>query len=96
MVTIITNNQPRELLCASDLTAKELEEFDYLDEPDELGYNFFRYRGQVYSLDNFMRVNASDETFAGWHGSQGMTYFSGVLMRYTDCGDGCVVGRYWQ
>lgn len=95
-INIITNNQPRELLTSHDLSDSERQDFDYYSdsELDELGYHFFRYRGQVYSMDNFMRTN-SDE-LSDWDGVQGMTYFSGVLVKYTECGDGVIVARYWQ
>lgn len=94
MLNIITNNKPRELLCASDLTVSELDEFDYIDEPDELGLNFFRYMGQVYSLDNFMYIKEDSADFSGWHGAQSMTAFSGVLMRYVDDNERVVIARY--
>jgi len=51
---IITNNQYRPVLCWENLTAKECAEFD-----KEVFYNssFFRYRGWVYTLEDFMRVD---------------------------------------
>lgn len=93
-INIITNNQPRELLCHCDLSATELADFAYIDDLDESGAHFFRYRGQVYSLDSFMRT-CGDE-LRDWDGVYGMSYFSGVLVKYTQCGDSVIVARYWQ
>ena len=72
----ITNKVPRFTLDACDLTAKELKEFDYL--PPGEG-TFFRYRGQVHDLANFMRL---DDPY--WHGAEGNSYFSATVVRIVD------------
>lgn len=95
-ITIKTNNQPRELLSWFDLTEAEQKEFDYYDNPEEeTGTDFFRYRGQVYTLSDFMRLDDL-EHFPNWHGHKGQSYFSGLLVRLIDSGDGVIVGRYYQ
>lgn len=71
-ITILTNNVPRELLQAWQLSKTELAEFDYLidspknatdEELQELWFNsgaeFFRYRGQLYDMSQFSRILAS-------------------------------------
>ena len=44
LITIRTNNTPRDVIYRWELTPKESKEFDYL--PDDEG-TFFRCKGQV-------------------------------------------------
>ena len=57
---IVTNNVPRDVLQAWELTAAERKELDYLDWPaierGEDSAEFFRYRGQLYPLSDFSRI----------------------------------------
>ena len=79
---IITNNQPRPLLDWWDLTDKEKAEFEWLETGEEqCTAVFFRYRGQVYCLDEFTRTN-SDELLSDWDGLYATSAFSGVLVKY--------------
>ena len=79
---IITNHHFREILTSYDLTANELKEFDYLAEGDG---SFFRYKGEVYDLGEFMR---SDNPLApcsyNWDGFRGDSYFSGIAVKFDD------------
>ena len=102
---IRTNGHYRPVLCWENLTEKERAEFD-----KEVFYNssFFRYRGWVYTLDDFMRVEANSPvvevkhrslkglTFIiyEWDGVHADGFFSGVLVKYSSCGDAVKVGRY--
>ena len=56
---IITNNVPRDVIDASELTLKEQARFDYLDWPalerGEDSASFIRYRGEIYDLSEFDR-----------------------------------------
>ena len=90
---IVTNNQPRENLTWRQLTPAEQKEFDYFD-PSNIG-SFFRYKGAVYDLGEFMRV---DHTVIPdkWHGYASDSYFSGVLVRYTSDCEQVIVGRYYS
>jgi hypothetical protein len=101
-LTIITNNQPRECISYADLTDKEKKEFDYIDadkEADEdLGFRFFRYKGNVYDTQEFMGTYAlhDDHAFKDWDGYAGDTYFSGTLIKYVDMDcDRVIVARYY-
>ena len=89
-LTIRTNGQYRPVLCWENLTAKECAEFD-----KEVFYNssFFRYRGWVYTLDDFMRVG-NNALFTGWDGYHSDSFFSGVLVKYSSCGDAVKVATY--
>lgn len=95
-VTVITNNVPRDVLWGLELSEKERAEFDYLN-PDELDYaTFFRYKGEVYDLGEFMRIDEPvSSIFKGWDGYSSDSFFSGVLVRYVDDGQ-IVVGRYYS
>ena len=87
-LTIRTNGQYRPVLCWENLTAKECAEFD-----KEVFYNssFFRYR--TYFLGDFMRVD-NNAPFKGWDGYHSDSFFSGVLVKYSNCGDAVKVATY--
>ncbi len=94
---IITNNQYRHILYFH-----ELEQ----DEQDELkdSYNtvqessFFRYRGRVYDLNEFMSVNnalnqrGAPHEMYGWHGYHNESFFSSIVFKYSECGESVRVG----
>ena len=58
--TIKTNNVPRDVIDAWQLTDKERAEFDYLDwdaiEEGNDSASFVRYRGELCALDQFVRI----------------------------------------
>lgn len=95
---IITNNQPRDIISWYDLTEKEQKEFDYLTEGEG---SFFRYKGWIYDLGEFMRIDTSiaphpqRKDWEKWHGYASDSYFSGVLVRYTSDYDQVIVGQYF-
>lgn len=105
-LTIRTNNAPRPILQWSDLSEKERREFDYLDtEQRQQEATFFRYKGNVYDLGEFMRCPDSEQSnpqmraagFHTWDGYHSDSFFSGILVRYTDewC-ESVVVGDYFS
>lgn len=92
---VVTNRVPRELIHGIDLSDKERAEFDFLTSEEIDCDLFFRYRGDVYYLGNFMRA----EMFINgieWHGSQGDNYFAGTLVHLCDDHEHVIVGRYYQ
>lgn len=101
-ITIKTNNQERLVLDAYELTAEERTEFDYMDwdklEAGEDSASFVRYRGWIYDLGDFQvesgLLKGRQSTFPGWHGFVSHSFFSGVLVRFTD-DDHVVMGRYF-
>lgn len=110
-ITIKTNNIPRELLSGWDLTEEERQELDYIADPGDLDAwseqinQFFRYRGEIYSLDQFSRIippgskrchpmECQEPAFQGWHGYASDSYFSGMLVRIVDDGESVIVGSY--
>lgn len=89
---IICNNKPRPVIQSYELTDKE--QFDYETEGP-----FFRYRGAVYDIGEFTRIDrniAPHPQRAGWekfHGYLSDTFFSGMLIKYD--GDSVIVARFF-
>jgi len=78
---IITNNQPRHLLSGYDLTPAERAKFNWMDASDvDECESFVRYKGSVYSLDDFMHAPDSLRE-QGWGGYAGDSFFSGVALK---------------
>lgn len=99
---ITTNNHVRPTIEAHELSPADRKRFDYLDWPgiDEGrdSATFFRYRGELYDLGNFERIEPGpDSPMAGWHGGYGDSYFSGTLVRLAERwdGPGVVVASYY-
>ena len=88
---ITTNNQYRPFLYWHELTSKEQGEFDYERVEED---TFFRYKGWVYSLSDIMLCPAQAEEFKGWTGYHSDSYYSGVVIKLSDCGDMVKVGHY--
>jgi hypothetical protein len=99
-VKVITNNTPRDVLYWYELTEKERQEFDYLDtEARQEEAQFFRYRGNVYDLGEFMRVPSgpaaqSFNELSAWHGYASDSFYSGVVVKYVDEFERVIVGTY--
>jgi len=100
---IKTNNVPRDVIDAYELTTDEREQFDYLDwaaiERGEDSASFFRYRGEVYDLGEFvanMRDTGGGTTGTGdlsaWDGFMADSFFSAIVVRYVDNFERVVVG----
>ena len=79
---IISNNVPRAIVQAWELTEAERAEFDYLDwsaiERGEGTREFVRYRGETYDLEDTEGIFPADRR---WF-YQSDSFFSGVLFRY--------------
>lgn len=96
---IRTNHVPRPILDGSDLSAEEREWFDYVDwqkvAEGSDSVSFFRYKGTLYDLHEFMPTqNLYD--FTAWHGYQSDSFFSGILVKYTDDHENVIVGTYYS
>jgi hypothetical protein len=94
---IKTNNVPRDVIDAYELSADERAEFDYLDWPaierGEDSASFVRYRGELYDLREFERWDSpASPTREGWDGFRSDSYFSGLVVRFVDDGERVVVG----
>ena len=87
---IITDNKYRPVLYWYDLLPKEQAEYSEVFRDS----SFFRYRGWVYTLDDFMRVDGSP--FYGYDGYMSESFFSGLVVKYSNCGDAIKVGRWYS
>jgi hypothetical protein len=85
---IITNNQPRRLFSFEELPPKEQEYYEYAPEAD-----FFRYKGAWHCLEDFMRA---PDTMQPWQGVAHDSYFSGIVLQYTQDFEQVIVGRYYE
>ena len=98
-LTIKTNNVPRDLISAFELSGAQYTklraEFDYLDDADFDSAMFFEYRGQVYALADFMRTEG-DLLAQGWQGILTDTFFSGIVVKIVESCQRIVVGRCWS
>lgn len=89
-ITIITNNQPRDILYGFQLP-KKYRKFDYLTDEEYGDHEFFIYKNNVYSLSEFIR----SENFKNWDGYSSDSFFSGVLVKIVNDGASVIVGRYY-
>lgn len=102
-LTIKTNNAPRPIVNGYELSPKERAEFDYLSDERLDESSFFRFKGNVYDLGEFMRCSFNmtlslDEpnVWGKWDGYSSDSYFSGVVVRYVDSHERVIVGRYFS
>lgn len=101
-LTIRTNNVPRPVVEAYELTPAERSEFDYLDwdaiEQGNDSRSFFRYRGSLYDLSDFETTSGlgAPEAFRGWDGYQSDSFFSGLVVRYCRDWEYVIVGTYFS
>lgn len=93
-LNIKSNGRYREILYWNDLTPEEQTEYTYYKN-DQEDFSGFRYKGQVYELADFIRTTEGEHlNNSGWHGIHGITLFSALLVKLSDCGDFVKVGSY--
>ena len=86
-IKIYGNGHVRELINYWDLTPKEIKEFDWIDDPD-YGYQFFRYKDQIYCTADFMQVEKhAPQWMKEFDGHHGDSYFSGILIKWAEIPD---------
>lgn len=94
MITIKTNNVPRDIIYGYELTDKERAEFDYIEDTNEfMGHSFIRYKGYVYDLSEFITV-PEDMVPGQWDGYRSDTFFSGIVIRLVNDNEQVVCGTY--
>lgn len=81
-MNVTTNHVPRDVVYGYELSAKERQEFDYLEGEDLESATFFRYKGHVYHLGDAMRVESTNSLCKGWYGYFGESFFSAVVFKY--------------
>lgn len=101
-VRIMTNNVPRDIIEAWELSVDERAEFDYLDwqaiQEGRDSASFVRYRGQLYDLREFSpdwgitKGSGLPAHLAEWHGYLSESFSSAVLVRFVD-DEQVIIGR---
>ena len=93
---LITNNHWHSFLYSHELTEKEKQDFDWMNQDMFDSCSFLRYRGRVYSTEDFMRMDYRDNNpFPDmWHGHFSDSYFSGVLIHISSCGECYKIATY--
>lgn len=93
-LTIKTNNHWRNIQFGYELTDEQRAEFDWID-PHEIDHRMFvTYKGHVYSLDEFMRLEGEHHPFGQWDGYASDSFFSGVLVKISDDGEQVKLATY--
>ena len=92
---IITDNKWKPFRYGNEVPKKVLDDdFDWMDE-DQIGDGFFKYKGQWYHLDEFMRISKNAPApMKKWHGYLSDSFFSGVLIKVSSDGEEYIVGTY--
>ena len=91
-IKIMTNNKPRQLIYGYELTDKQKQDFDYIEDIDS--HDFVKYKNNIYDLSEFMRVENND-SLKDWQGYSSDSYFSGTLVKYID-NDNVIMGWFYQ
>lgn len=98
-LTIITNNVPRPIVEAWELSVKEQDEFDYLDwdaiKKGEDSATFVRYKDELIDLGDLERAGLYN-IFPDWDAYRSDTFFSGILIKFVDDGEQVIMGRYYS
>jgi hypothetical protein len=84
---IITDHKYRNTLYGYELPERVRGDFDYLDSDEFESHSFVQYRGHYYDVGEFMRIpDTSPFALAGFDGYAADSYFSGVLIAFSeDC-----------
>jgi len=98
---ITTNNIPRLVIDGYQLAEKERAEFDYINwdnvEQGNDSAEFFRYKGNLYHLQDAMRIDQENlpcgSELKGWQGYYGESYFSVVVFKYCPDFDHVIVAH---
>ena len=90
---IKTNHHFRHVLYWHDLEPSEQSELQRTSGRFVKESSFFRYRNRVYDLGEFMSARGNGfRLFPNWDGYHNDSFFSAVLVKYSDCGDAVKVG----
>ena len=91
-IKIITNNKPRQLIYGYELSDKQKQDFDYIEDIDS--HDFVKYKNNIYDLSEFMRIE-NNESLKDWEGYSSDSFFSGTLVKYIDS-DTVIMGWYYS
>ena len=86
MLTVKTNNQPRDIVYGYELPADVLSDFDYLEGDALPDAEFVKYKGQWYHLGDVESPHGlpEDSPLRRWDCFVGESFFSAVVFKFTD------------
>lgn len=95
-LTITTDHKWKNLLFGYELTEKERKDFDYMSQDEIETASFVRYRKCVYALSEFQRIEKTIMCgeLLDWDGYASDSFFSGVVIKLSDCGEQYIIGTY--
>lgn len=67
------------------VSKKVLQDYEHLQGDSFDG--FIKYRNRFYHLSDFLSVQDKALQQKGWHGIYNDSYFSGILIAVSDCGE---------
>lgn len=93
IMQIKCNNAKRNFIYGHELSKKQRSEFDYIRDDEIMLHEFVKYKGRVYDVSEFMRIESNE--FNDWHGYTGDSFFSGVLIKILDP-ESCIMASYYS
>ena len=82
-IKIISNYVPRPILYGYELSPQERTEFDYYTDDEIEEQTFFRYKGNVYDLSEFLNSFYQSNPFKPyWDSYMSDSFFSGILIHF--------------
>ena len=92
---ITTNNHFRDIIYVFQLSECERKEFGYYSD-EELEYSrFFKYKGHLFTLDDFLRTDG-ELAEKGWQGFSPDSCFSGVCIKFSSDHEKIIVGSFYS
>ena len=94
-ITITWSNNWQEIKYSHEVPKKILAEYDWLKEEDK-STGWVKYNKTWHHLSDFMRLDKNSPFGDEWHGYHSDSYFSGILIKISDDGDGVILGSYYS
>ena len=91
---VISNFNWRNFIYGYELPESVRADFDYLDDDEFATRDFIKYRGVYYDTCEILRVPETDSELSYWDGYSPDTYFSGIVVKFSDDGEQYQIGRY--
>lgn len=100
-IEIITNNVPRQITNAFELTSRQWKQLgadkEEREKSIEDGESFVIYKNYPVRLGDFMTLDKNSPFSSFWHGYSSDSFFSGILIHICeDDQDFVIVGRYFS
>lgn len=93
--TVTWSNTWQEIKYSHEVPKKVLDDYDWLEE-DEKSYGWIKCQNTWYHLSDFLSVDKNNPFTGEWDGYHSDSYFSGNLLKFSDCGDAVIVGSYYS